>query len=79
MIIPKTIQVLFIIYDNSKTIQVLFIIYDNSKTIQLAIILCDNNDLHICSFMQKRYVIYTLCIYSLAKYGIIMLSCKRYV
>ena len=29
------------------------------QTIQLAIILCDNNDLRVCSFMQKRYVIYT--------------------
>ena len=48
------------------------------QTIKLAIILCDNNDLHVCSFMQKRYVIYTQSIYSVAKYGIIMLSCKTY-
>ena len=28
--------------------------------------MCDNNDLHICSFMQKHYVIYTRVV----KYGI---------
>ena len=54
------------------------ILYVIIPTIPSLFIIYDNNDLHICSFMQKRYVIYTQCICSIVKYGISMLSYKMY-
>ena len=48
------------------------------QTILCCFIIYGTNDLHIYSIMQKHYVIYTHSIYTVVKYGIIMVSCKTY-